>query len=120
MERTFTHSLDITGAKFIVSQALARYRKDYPDNEPWFKWIEDDTVVFGFTVKKMFMTVKLNGIIRIKDKAVIIAFPQVPTIAKPFIPQAIKVIENEIRALEEEYTSTLSIPPTAPKAKKTL
>ena len=91
MNETFTHNLGQEKARAAASAALESYKKQYPQYQPDYRWINNNRAEFSFNVKMK----ELSGYLDINDTTIDIDL-DVPFYLRMFKKQAMSVITGQI------------------------
>ena len=93
MKHTVAHDIGREQAKRVAEAAWNSYSARFASYSPTCQWENDSRANIGFNVKG----VKLNGSLEVNEKDIALDL-DVPFLLRPFKGQALKVIEEEIRA----------------------
>ena len=93
MKHTVAHDLGREQAKRVAEAAWNSYSARFANYSPTCQWENDNKANIGFNVKG----VKLDGSLEVNEKDIALDL-DVPFLLRPFKGQAIKVIEEEIKA----------------------
>jgi hypothetical protein len=93
MKHTVAHDLGREQAKRVAEAAWNSYSSRFSKYSPTCHWQNENRATIGFNVKG----VKLDGSLEVNEKDIALDL-DVPFLLRPFKGQAIKVIEEEIKA----------------------
>ncbi|AUX26517.1 hypothetical protein SOCEGT47_070860 [Sorangium cellulosum] len=97
MKHTIEHDLNDQEAKLATERAIAQYREQYAEYQPFLTWRDDRRAELGFSVKG----VKLKGSMELRPGAVDVDL-DVPFLLRPFKGVALAAIEKEVRHFIEQ------------------
>ncbi|MGK4001361.1 polyhydroxyalkanoic acid system family protein [Sorangium sp. So ce1036] len=97
MKHTIEHDLNDQEAKLATERAIAQYREQYAEYQPFLVWRDDRRAELGFSVKG----VKLKGSMELRPGAVDVDL-DVPLLLRPFKGVALAAIEKEVRHFIEQ------------------
>jgi|SRR5690349_14111180 len=93
MKHTVAHDLGREQAKRVAEAAWKSYSNRFSNYSPTCQWKDENRATIGFNVKG----VKLDGSLEVNERDIALDL-DVPFLLRPFKGQAIKVIEEEIKA----------------------
>lgn len=97
MKHTIEHDLTDQEAKLATERAIAQYREQYAEYQPFLEWRDERRADLGFTVKGM----KLKGSMELRPGAVEVDL-DVPLLLRPFRGVALAAIDKEVRRFIEQ------------------
>jgi len=98
MKHRITHDLSIDLARRATRAALNAYKASFPQFSPGDSWITEDRAEVWFVTP----VGRIEGAITVDDKAVLLALDKLPWAARPFRRQAVRIIEDEVKAWIEK------------------
>ncbi len=94
MKHQIPHDLTPDLARRATRAALEGYRKQFPQFSPGGKWLDDDNAEVWFVTP----VGRIEGTIAVQSRAVQLHLTKLPFAARVFRKQAIKIVEDEVKA----------------------
>ncbi len=94
MKHRIPHDLDHATARKATRAALDGYRAAFPQFSPGGKWTTEDAADVWFVTPLG----RIEGKIEVQSSAVVLEIDKLPWAARPFQSQAVRIVEDEVKA----------------------
>ncbi len=98
MKHRITHDLSIDLARRATRAALDAYKSSFPQFSPGGDWTTEDRAEVWFVTP----VGRIEGAITVEASAILLALDKLPWAARPFRRQAVRIIEDEVKAWIEK------------------
>ena len=94
MKHRIAHDLSLDLARRATRAALDAYKESFPKFSPGGRWTSDDSAEVWFVTP----VGRIEGVVTVEATAVLLTLGKLPWAARPFRRQAVRIVEDEVKA----------------------